>query len=72
MTIAFKKLAELVDEEVESIATMPAGRKRILQDLCKKVYMLEAEAKYSMSVNKLMEQMRHEIANVADQLVPKE
>lgn len=71
MTIGFKKMAELVEEEVQKLPSMSGDQKKLLADLCRKLYMLEAGSRYSMGAQRLLEQMRQEIANVADQLAKK-
>lgn len=69
MTIGFKKLSELIDEEVGAIPNMSASQRKVLTNLCKKVYLVESSSTSGVSPQKINEQMRGEIANVADQLV---
>lgn len=67
MSISYKKLAELIDEEVNNMTSMSAGHKEVLAELSKKVYMMESSADY-VSTQRLIEEMVAVIGNAADKL----
>ena len=65
MSIGYKKLAGLIDEEIEKM-DMSSKHKEILADLCKKIYMLESSPD-NMSAHRLIEEIGSVIGNTADQ-----
>lgn len=65
MSIGYKKITELIDEEVEGIDVLTARQKDLLSDLCTKLYMLESSVEYQ-SASRLIDEMLAVIGNAAD------
>ncbi len=66
MSIGYKKLAELIDIEVEGMMDLSVKHKEFLAELCKKVYMMESSTD-NMSAQRLIDEMSGVIGNSADQ-----
>ncbi len=64
MSIGYKKLSELIDEEIKGM-DLSSNKKEVLADLCKKIYMMESSPD-SMSSHKLIEEMGNVIGNTTE------
>lgn len=67
MSIGFKKLEELIDEEIDRNSSLSSNQNETLARLCKKIYMFEA-GQERVTTQTLVQNIKGEIANVADSL----
>ena len=66
MSIGYKKLAELIDIEVDKVPGLSSEHNEILAELCKKIYMMESSSD-NTSAQRLIDEMSGVIGNSADQ-----
>lgn len=68
MAIGFRKLSELIDSEVSLLSELDEEQRRLLADLCRKVYMHGVSASSGVSPQKIREKVKQDIIGIADRL----
>lgn len=67
MSIGYKKTSEMIMEEVDKIEKIDSAQKKVIADLCKKIYMLN-DTSDSITGGRLTDTIMGEISLVADKL----
>ena len=67
MSIGYKKISEMISQEVESIDTLAKGQKEKIKLLCNKIYMLEASTD-SLAGTQMIQNIMSEISFTADRI----
>ncbi len=67
MSIGYKKISEMITDQVRSVPSLNKTQQDRLEQLCKKLYMLEVSAE-SISSTKLVEEIMGEISVASDSI----
>ncbi len=64
MSVSYKKVNQMIEEQVD-LSSLEAAQKRILKDLCKRIYSLESAIDKSSSSH-LISELKGEVSVKAD------
>lgn len=67
MSINYKKISEMISEEVNNVNGIDKGQKKTVSQLCNKIYMLNANLD-SVSGSRMIEDIMGEMSLAADKL----
>lgn len=67
MSIGYSKISEMIEQEINSIDGLPDDHRKLLKDLCNKVYLLRGSAEYR-NRSRFKDEIMGEVSRAADAL----